>query len=109
VRDFLNDPTSRPRVSLVKAILAEFLKMARMFDSSSQFLNCFVYSSYSALPETIKIVLANPSHIKTELNLSNAFFNDLADIVASGWENSIILFTLRALSFVTCTLMHSGL
>jgi len=86
VRDFLNDPTSRPRVSLVKAILAEFLKMARMFDSSSQFLNCFVYSSYSALPETIKIVLANPSHIKTELNLSNAFFNDLADIVASGWE-----------------------
>jgi hypothetical protein len=84
VREFLVAGTSKRRILLLKSVLGEFLKTARMFDSSSQYLNCFVYSSFSLLPETIKLVLANP--VYADLDLSENFYNDIANAIIGAWD-----------------------
>ena len=60
---FINDPLSFPRLLFLSDLVSGiFAPIVRMFDAEAESLNSFVYMVMESLPESIKLVLANPKH-----------------------------------------------
>jgi hypothetical protein len=57
-----------------------------MFDAEAESLNSFVYMIMESLPESIKLVLANPKHKPAKLKFSQEFFQGMASAVTDKWE-----------------------
>ena len=86
VYEYLHHPLSQPRLMFLLDVLSVFSPVVRLFDTSSMFSNCFVYSAIDSLPETVKIVLSKPMHQKAELDLSEDFYKGLASAIVDKFD-----------------------
>jgi hypothetical protein len=85
VEVFLRNESSKIRLELSLQILNVFALPLRLFDSSSEFANCFVYSLIDAIPESLKLVLARPQFRRKGINADEGFYNMLADASVDSW------------------------
>ena len=74
--------------------------MARMFDSSSPFSVCFVYSMWSMLNESIKVGLAN----NQEVPVAGGVFDQMVNAVLADWGN--FDHDVYSAAFLLCQLHH---